>query len=655
MTTINYRMKIQMKSLCTILLTLFYFATNAQVSLPALVSDGMVLQRDKKIPIWGWASAGEEITVEFKDKVYKTVADKNRRWALSLAESQAGGPYTMSVKGQKNVIRITDILIGDVWLCSGQSNMEFMMYKLADKYPDDIKNATNAQIRQFHVKQAFSFKSLDNVQGQWQFANPQTIGRFTAVGYYMVKALYDKYKVPMGIIHSSWGGTPAEAWTSEDGLKEFPKYLAKSNYFKDTANVLAVSRKDKAVKDAWYNNLNKIDKNYLKASLSENKGKNEWSVLTVPGFWENQGSPNVDGVVWARKEIEVPKSMTGEDAILDLGMIDDSDTTYFNGIKVGSTAIKYLQRKYTIPASLIKQGKNTITVRITDTDGQGGFIKDKKYRLLTKTGEINLSGDWEYKIGASVKALPVTSFTRLYCQPASLYQGMIAPLLPYALKGIAWYQGESNTGKAEEYTALLSSMILDWRGKFEQAELPFLIVQLANYMEVVPQPSDSKWAELREAQLKVEQTLPNTGLAVTIDVGETNDVHPLNKRDVGSRLALAAQKLAYKNDSIIYSGPIYKSMAIQDDKIVIDFAHVGAGLLAKDNPRLQQFAIAGEDRKFVWANAKIEGNRVVVWNDNIKKPVAVRYAWANNPEGCNLYNKEGLPASPFRTDYWQRQ
>lgn len=632
-------------------------AAGAVLTLPALVSDGMVLQRDKKIRIWGRASPGGAVSIEFKGKSYQSITGSDGKWTAELEALPAGGPYTMTIKGEAKEIVLHDILIGDVWLCSGQSNMELPMSRLAGQYPEDLAGSANTNIRQFLVGHAWSFNHVLDVKGTWQAAGPATIGSFTAVGYYFAKSLYEKYKVPVGIIHSSWGGTPAESWISEESLREFPSYLAAAVKYKDQAKVKEVLSADKDRSRQWYAETGKADHGYLPggSTWATNPGPaSAWKPLTVPGFWEEQGT-TIDGAVWVRKEFDLPANMTGKDALLELGAIDDSDTTFFNGVKVGTTDNKYPPRRYTVPADLLKPGRNVITVRIIDTDGNGGFIKDKKYRLISGESELSLAGEWQYRVGAVAGSpLPGDSFTRMFYQPVALYNAMIAPLIPYCIRGVAWYQGESNTGKAAEYPRLLTALINDWRTRWQEGAFPFLIVQLANYMQPKAEPSESNWAELREAQLKVASSVPNTGLAVTIDIGETNDVHPLNKRDVGKRLALAAAKISYGENNIIYSGPLYRSMEVKGNKVIISFDHTGSGLIAKGDRPLSQFAIAGADRKFVWANAKIEGDHVVVWSNNVNKPAAVRYAWANNPAGCNLYNKEGLPASPFRTDNWPK-
>lgn len=416
--------------------------------------------------------------------------------------------------------------------------------------------------------------------------------------------------------------------------------------------------RDKSVSDAWYRKVQENDKGLLPEGRSwyaTNTAIKDWKTMKVPGYWDNYGAKDVFGVVWIKKEIKLAKALSATDAELNLGILDDADSTYFNGVWIGSTINKYTYRKYKIPNSLIKEGKNEITVRLVNTDGLGGFIPEKPYTLLYNNQSISLEGDWKFQIGAKVEALPVTSFTRLQNQPASLYNGMIAPFVGYTIKGAAWYQGESNAALFEEYRKLLPSMISDWRKKFGQGDFPFLIVQLANFLPPKSFPVASNWAGLREAQLLTAQNIPNCGLAVTIDIGETFDIHPLNKWDVGKRLALAAEKIAYQEKKIVHSGPSYRSMEIKGNTIILSFDNIGSGLMAKDTVGLRQFAIAGADKKFVWAKASIHGNKIIVESDAIQNPVAVRYAWADNPLGCNLYNKEGLPASPFRTDDWENK
>jgi sialate O-acetylesterase len=635
-------------------LSIFTIFQNAfsDVRLPRLLSDGMVLQREIPVKIWGWADVGEKITANFMDRTYQAIADNNGKWEILLSAAEAGGPYQLEIIAN-NHITIKDILIGDLWVCSGQSNMELAMNRLKDRYPQVIAHSDNPAIRQFLVPRQYDYNTPhdDFPVGGWESANPENVLRFTAVGYFFAKTLYEKYQIPIGLINSSVGGSPAEAWMSEDALSMFPAYLEKAIRLKDSSYIKQMQEEDKATSDAWYQRLRELDQGFSNPEQSwfdPAYDASQWKTMPIPSLWEEQGLGKMNGVVWFRKEIDVPASMTGKPARLLLGCIIDSDSVYINGVFVGTTSYQYPPRKYDVPENVLKAGKNTIVVRVVNSTGSGGFVKDKPYQLITGDQTIDLKGEWQYQIGAILDPMPEATFV-YWRQPLGFYNGMIAPLLNYMIKGVIWYQGESNTGKPLEYRQLFPALITNWRQKWNQGNFPFLYVQLANYMQTNPQPSESNWAELREAQLMTLSVI-NTAMAVTIDIGEGNDIHPLNKEDVGKRLALAAQKIAYEDKKVVYSGPIYESMKIKGNKITLTFKNIGSGLIARGSDELKYFAIAGTDKKFVWAKAKIEGNKVVVWNDHISQPVAVRYAWADNPEGANLYNKEGLPASPFRTD-----
>lgn len=640
-----------MKKLTLFLLVAFGITSlSAQVKLPRLVSDSMILQRDTKCNIWGWASPGEKVTVEFNKKKYSTTTGADSLWMLVMSPMKAGGPYDMQINATNN-ITLRGILIGDVWICSGQSNMELSLERVKDKYPAIIANAANPNIRQYIVSTRAEFNRPleDLAAGKWETANPQSILRFTAVGYFFAKELYERYKIPIGLIRSAVGGSPAEAWLSEQALQQFPQHLTKMKRFQAKGYVDSIRRSEGMASSAWYNNIWLNDKGMHeeKKWYDVTYDASGWSSFQVPGFWNEQGLPRT-GVVWFRKEIDVPASMTGVPARLFLGNMIDRDSVYVNGVFSGTTGYQYPPRKYDLPAGRLKAGKNIIVVRVINGAGQGGFYRDKPYRITAGNEVIELAGQWQVKLGTASQPHP--SGTTFHYQPGSLFNGMLAALLPYAMKGVIWYQGESNTGAAVEYRTLFPAMINDWREKWNRGNFPFIYVQLANYLRTTDQPGESNWAMLREAQLKT-LSVPNTAMAVAIDLGEWNDIHPLNKEDVGKRLALAARKVAYGDKKVVHSGPVYKEMKVKDGRVTISFSNTGAGLMAKGN-ELKYFAIAGADKKFVWANAKIDGNNVVVWSDQVADPVAVRYAWADNPDGANLYNKEGLPASPFRTDSW---
>ncbi|MEI6950246.1 sialate O-acetylesterase [Paraflavisolibacter sp. H34] len=623
----------------------------SQVRLPRLVRDSMVLQRDAPVTLWGWAAPGEKVAVRFRGKSYKTTTSSQGKWTVRLAPLKAGGPYTMDISAS-NRIQLHDILVGDVWLCAGQSNMVHQLELHKERYADDIARANNPNIRQFWIPTLTSMgqPQADLPAGSWKSAIPEDIRQFSAVAYFFARDLYERYKVPIGLINASVGGTPIEAWTSEEGLKEFPQLLQTVQKNKDTAYVQGTARAALAYANAhrrkeqdkglagpvrWY------DTAYTP------KG---WQPFHLPGYWEDQGIRDLDGVVWFRRELNVPASIAGQPAKIALGRIVDADFLYVNGKPVGNTTYQYPQRRYAVPAGLLRAGKNIITVRVINQSGKGGFVPDKPYYLAAGGDTLDLKGDWQYKVGEAYAPQgwgPATISAQN--QPTALFNAMVAPLVPYTLKGMLWYQGESNAGKPAEYARQLPALIRDWRGLWGQGELPFLYVQLPNFMEATYLPSESSWARMREAQLKA-LSVPNTGMAVAIDLGEWNDIHPDNKKDVGLRLATAARKVAYGEKDVVYSGPIYQSSRVEGNKIILSFDHTGSGLVTGDSEAPGAFALAGADKKFVWAQAKIEGNTVVVWNDEVPNPVHVRYAWADNPPGANLYNKEGLPASPFRTD-----
>ncbi len=618
----------------------------AQVKLPQLIRDSMVLQRDAKINIWGWASKDEKVTIKFNNKTYKTTTGNDGKWALQLAPMKAGGPYAMNISG-KNKITLHDILIGDVWLCAGQSNMVHQIILHRVRYADEIANANNPQIRQFWVPNITNLQGpqFDLPSGSWKWANPTDVQQFSAVAYFFAKALYEKYHIPIGIINASWGGIPIESMMSEDALKDFPSILNTVEKNKDTAYVNETNRKafaamqsmpkpvDKGMNEKWY------DPSYT---------PKEWRRIAIPGYWEDQGVKDLDGIVWYRREIDVPASMVNVPAKVFLGRIVDADELYINGTKVGSTGYMYPQRRYAIPDGILKPGKNLFVVRITNNSGKGGFVPDKPYQLISGNDMIDLTGYWQYKVGSvNIPRHDFVSSIAFQNQPTALYNSMIAPLVGYGVKGFVWYQGEANSSRAVEYAKLQPAMIDDWRNKWKEGDIPFLFVQLPGYMDYNYLPSESQWAEFREAQAK-SLSVPNTAMAVAIDLGEWNDIHPDQKKPVGDRLALAAEKIAY-GENIVYAGPTYQSQTIEGDKIIISFSNTGSGLTTNDGEAPAEFAIAGDDKKFVWANATIEGDKIIVSSDEVLNPKYVRYAWADDPVNPNLINKEGLPAAPFET------
>jgi sialate O-acetylesterase len=639
--------------LITFVYSFLLIPAKSQVIMPALIRDSMVLQRDIPIKVWGTASPGEKIIARFLNKTLKTKAGKLGNWMVQFPPQHAGGPYSMQVSGSNNIL-LKDILIGDVWLCSGQSNMVHQMNIHDVTYADEIANANSSQIRQFLIPTLTSMEGpktgLPN--GEWKAAVGENVRSFSAVAYFFAKQLYQKYHVPIGIINSSVGGTPIEAWTSEEGLKNFPGITAAIEKNKDTAYVNGVNRRALSSNNADAQKPQE-DKGLTgtKPWYATDYTPKEWRWINVPGYWEDQGTKDLDGVVWYRREIEVPASMVGKPAKVFLGRIVDADVLYINGKQIGNTTYQYPQRRYNVPANVLVPGKNLFVIKVTNNFGKGGFVPDKPYCLFAGTDTIDLKGYWQYKVGQVFDRRGIQSNGQEIAaqnQPAALFNAMVSPLTSYTIKAFVWYQGERNAGAPQQYEKLQEALIADWRAKWNEGDLPFLYVQLPNFMDVNYLPGESNWALLREAQLKA-LSVPNTAMVVAIDLGEWNDIHPDNKKDVGIRLALAAQKLAYGED-IVASGPLYKSAKVEGDTISISFSNVGGGLTANDGEPLSDFAIAGDDKKFVWAHAKIEGDKVIVWTEAISNPKYVRYAWADNPVNPNLYNKEGLPASPFRTD-----
>ncbi len=640
-----------MNKLKIAVIVMFFIQSNgvfSQIKLPKLISDGVVLQRNEKVKIWGWASPNEKITLNFKSKNYLTEADKEGNWAILLPAQKAGGPYEMVLKAS-NEIKVKDILFGDVWICSGQSNMELPMERVKEKYGEIIKNSKNDNIRQFLVPDKYDFKQpqTDLDSGNWLSANPENVLQFSAVAYFFAKEINEKTQVPIGLINTALGGSPVESWMSERALKAFPKAFDEAQKFKNDDLIKQIEDSDKKRNDDWYAFVNASDKGLLDKNEQWNQANiddNNWSKMAIPGYWAEQSIGKVNGAVWFRKEINVPKSMVGKPAKLFMGRIVDQDFVYVNGEFVGTTGYQYPPRRYEVKSTVLKEGKNTIAVRVINNSGSGGFVLEKPYYLAVGNDTIDLKGEWKYKLGVEMKPLQGPTFIRW--KPEGLYNAMIAPLLNLKIKGVLWYQGESNTGNPFGYKEAFSTMITDWRTKWGQGNFLFLFVQLTNYMEEYPEPRESNWAALRQSQLET-LSVPNTGMAVTIDVGEWNDIHPLNKEAVGHRLALLARKMTYGETKITASSPMPSTATFENDKAIISFANVGGGLTIKKGTELESFAISNDGIHFVWAKAKISGNKVEVWNEKISNPTVVRYAWDNNPAAANLFSKEGLPATPF--------
>ncbi|TFH01046.1 MAG: 9-O-acetylesterase [Calditrichales bacterium] len=620
----------------------------------------MVLRQQFKNPVWGKAEPGGVVSVEINGQQKKAVADDAGDWQISLDPIPAGGPLTLHVFGADTLV-ISDVMIGEVWLCSGQSNMEMPLagWGKVLNFEEEIATADYPDLRLFQVEKTMSDLPATKINcAGWSRCTPQTIPEFSSTAYFFGRMLQQQLNIPVGLIHSSWGGTPAEAWTSGASLKEMPDFAQavldvagggsskaeQEKLYREKMTVWCQQMQEKIKAAGGYRN------GWENPDLDDSK----WDKMQLPTLWEKTGL-DVDGIVWFRKEVDLSTVWQGEDMTLSLGPINDHDVTWFNGEQIGSTGNVMVKRTYRIPEGLVRSGKNVIAVQVLDIGNNGGIYgKPEELKLINSNGEtMSLAGDWKYMpdpIKVTLDDMPSEPYVRYDAhRPTVLFNGMISPLLPFGISGAIWYQGESNAGRAYQYRTLFPTMITDWRKHWNQGDFPFLFVQLANFMERKSEPADDAWAELREAQL-MTLDLPNTGMAVAIDIGDEKDIHPKNKQEVGRRLALNALNSVYGKD-VTASGPIYDKMQIEDNKIRISFNHTASGISTPGKKPLKGFAIAGADKKFVWAQAVIEGTEVVVWHPDVQQPVAVRYAWAANPE-CNLYNTSKLPASPFRTDDW---
>ncbi|GAB4026477.1 sialate O-acetylesterase [Spirosoma koreense] len=619
----------------------------AEVRLPNVFGMHMVLQRRKLVPVWGWADANEKVTITLNGQTRTVKAAKDGKWRLNLDPMEAGGPYRLLVKGKSNAVTFDDVLVGEVWICSGQSNMEWPLSAAANG-KEEIKTANYPKLRQLLVKKDISLTPKDNLEGTWSVCSPETAPAFTAVGYFFAKQLQQELNVPIGLINTSWGGTHSETWTSREAMNRNDELRPVAG--KLPASYEEVIRSGKERIDA----LLREQQGGLPATAEEqtwaSAGANDsqWRSMNMPGDWEWSGLPTFDGSVWFRKDITLPENSKLSKAVLHIGSVDDRDSTFVNGQLIGSRKGGGA-REYAVPEGLLKPGRNVIAIRVTDTGGSGGLMgRPDQLHLTTDNIDIPLSGAWKYRV-ASVFASSYKPGPNTY--GTQLFNAMLNPLIPYAIQGAIWYQGESNAGRAYQYRKTFPLMIEDWRQHWGY-DFPFLFVQLASFNAANGDSRHgSTWAELREAQTMTLQ-LPNTGMAVTSDIGERSDIHPKNKEDVGKRLAAEAMRVAYQKKGVS-TGPQFDKLTVDGSRAVLTFRN-GNGLWAKDKyGYLRGFELAGDDQKFYYAKADIQGNTVVVHADSVAKPVAVRYGWADDNGDANLYNQEQFPAVPFRTDTWK--
>ncbi len=644
-----------MREIISVLALVFCaLSVNAKVSLPKFFSDNMVLQRNIQIPVWGWSKPGEKIVIKFHSQTKKTTADSKGNWMIKLDPEKAGGPFLLHISGE-NVIELTNVLVGEVWLCSGQSNMEWLV-RYSMNANEEIKSANNPNIRHIKVEKTInSLPQKDISNGKWQVCDTSTVGDFSAVAYFFAQAIYQKLHVPIGIINASWGGSNIETWISRQGFEssdEFSAMIAKMpEVSADSLYKPRISAITKKVEDIQHTKLSSFDEASFKEIHFEDKNL---PTLYQPKAWEEQSLGEFDGIVWLRKTITLTKEQSTKQATIFLSMIDDEDITFINGKQIGTTAQWDAERKYIIPPGILKEGENVIVVKVIDGGGGGGMWgKPENVRLDLGNEIISLAGDWKFQVESIKVNFDQNEF------PSLCYNGLIAPLLPYAFKGVLWYQGESNADRAFQYRKAFPLLIRDWRKKWN-TDFPFYFVQLATYETKGNSNEGSEWAELREAQT-LTLKVPKTGMVVTTDVGNPKDIHPINKKTVGQRLASLALNNDYKFPMICQS-PMFKSMEIKGGTAIITFENKGTGLVTPDkNSEVKGFEIAGSNQIFYPAKAKIISgasgtsthNKVVVESPEVPNPVAVRFGWKGDNSDCNLFNAEGLPAVPFRTDDWK--
>lgn len=625
---------------------LFCSGAFAQLTMPKVFGDSMVLQRDQPIPVWGWAPPGTQIVGTLGTARAKAVTTKDGKWMLRFPPCKAGGPFILKVSGVGTAVEYKNVLIGDVWLASGQSNMEWPVKDAKDAIKE-IAASHWPQIRFLVVDHGKSLApQQDIVGGKWKACDTANTGVFSAVAYYFARKVHQEQGVPVGIIQSTWGGTPVEAWTGREGLLASPitKERVLANDTLTTADFVQDSLNLVRFWEVVYHPQNKADHEVPSETFSDAA----WPQVQMPGLVKDFGGP-YEGIVWMRKKIALPASFAGKSLTVELGHPEMNYSLYVNGHEVCKNIWNASPfHHYTVPAEMLKAGENIIALRIAMLWGGGGLNPPADSLYVTDGAtRVSLAGPWRYKKDLETTATVIRNYQ---CYPAVLYNAMIHPLVPYAIKGSIWYQGEANESAAFDYRQLFPNLIRDWRQRWQQGNFPFLYVQLANFKKIKPQPSESEWAEVREAQA-MTLSLPNTGMACIIDLGEAGNIHPVNKQEVGRRLALVAGKQVYHQRGIV-SGPSFAGFKKEPHRIRIRFNDTGAGLSTSDGKAVTGFAIAGADKSFYWAKATIEGNEVIVHADGVPTPTAVRYAWADNPV-CNLVNSAGLPAVPFRTDNWK--
>ena len=632
----------------------------AKVVLPSVFTDNMVLQQKTDITFYGDATKNKQLTVKtgWNGKEYYTEADGQGKWSLKIPTPAAGGPYEITFSDGKK-LQLKNVMIGEVWFCSGQSNMEMPVagWGKVMNYEQEIAEAAYPAIRLFQVKKNTSLAPLKEVEatlGGWQECSSATVPEFSALAYFYARALWKELNVPIGVIDCTWGGTPAEAWTSHETLRQVMGFREEMDKLERLG--FDPNRMEQAYSEErahWQSLFTEKDKGMENGKLcwtAPSLSEEDWQTISLPGYWEGKGLKDFDGIIWFRRSLEIPAEWAGKPLTLRLGMIDDEDITYFNGVEIARGAGYMTPRTYTIPAKLVKAGKAVLAVRVSDFGGEGGIHGKAEELYVEADGKrISLAGDWKYRIGLSLKGFPPAPVSPIQSSsyPTVLFNAMVKPWTAFPIKGVIWYQGEANVGRPEQYGDLFPALITDWRRQW-RSDFPFYFVQLANFMESKEIQPDSEWAALREAQTKALK-LDQVGMAVTIDIGLADDIHPKNKQEVGRRLALVALAGSY-GKNVSGSAPVFRNYRIKGDKMELDFGQKQDGFQIKGTT-LKGFTIAGPDRVFYPAEAMVQNGKIIVFSPEVSIPLAARYGWADNPD-CNLYGENGLPVAPFRTDCW---
>ena len=629
----------------------------ADVRLPALIGDHMVLQQESTVNVWGWADPGEKVQVaaSWSKQTLATQAGEDGVWRVALKTPAAGGPHTLDIRGN-NELRLSDILLGEVWVCGGQSNMEWSLTRCDPLYAEERKTMNHPEIRLFDVARKVSATPVNDVVGQWRAATPDTLATFSAVGFFFGRNLNEELGVPIGLISCNWGGTLAEAWTSE-------KTLRRDSYFdsgldqvaKFAANAGAEDQSKKERQKKWWSKLEILDKGSHNGWSAADFDSSGWRLMDIPNDWTATDLAGHDGIVWLRRTFEASEDVADQVMWLELGPIDDMDTTWVNGVRVGGhedAGHHTTYRRYKVPAGVVVPGTNTIAVRVLDTGGPGGMTGTADQISIcasNKSRPIALDGRWDYAAGVEMKKLKAFPRSSAMHQnmPTALSNGMLNPVTNFTIRGAIWYQGESNRGRPEQYESLFPAMIEDWRARWGQGDFPFYFVQIAPFAYG---GDTGAAAHLRDSQRKT-LSVSNTGMAVTMDIGNPRDIHPKNKLDVGKRLALWALAKTYGKELTVWSGPLYKSVSPEGRALRVHFEQAGGGLASRDGKSISHVQVAGADQVFHPAGALIEGATLLVSSSAVSRPVAVRYGWGAADEP-NLMNAEGLPASSFRSDDW---